>query len=911
MADIVITSFDLDTAGAVRQTQALAAEVAKLEKELVTLQKENKSTEATQKQLSAATANLDKVLAQETKTMKGAAAQAAALVDVTNKSSAAVNNAVNAQGKLDAASKKTAASTASLIGRSKNLTQAFTRGAGALTNLVGGFGLSGIALGALSGVAEKAVAGLYSFFGASESVVAVQQSVAEATKAVTAEYVQEARDLNGLLGPLADANTSTDDRKKLIDEIQKRYPEYLKGLSDEDFAVGKIAATQKILNERLIDGIVIKAREAEQTKLTAKIVENQIKIERLRAEGLIDVSGVAAAQSQGIIATTYAAFGALASGLTDTDRLARSLQFAELEKEQAGLAAESRTLDKTFQDVAKSLKSLDIDLGKNESAATAVTSATTAQTKATTKQASATKDQSDAIAKLNKQTAKELELRRKEQEEADRFAVSLGGLKKALSEIESEIQNATNINDFERFAQLTADADQLKKEINLVETAIKSLNQTPIEIKKPDDFSAVEAKVEAAKLALGELRNEQIKADLDRAEREGRALARVRGDAQSETAIRISFAKQAENAKRIGAQETLKAQIAIAQAELNLARQTGEIFGKEAQDAEAELLRLKTELAQLNNEQYTATIDIKVDENSAAEAREKVKQTVLQIADFAQTLSGQVFDFAKSANDQTIASLDRSIETQKGLLDQLLNNVDTANVEQVRLEQERLEKLNAEREKAKNREAQIAQAQIAINLALAVARAVAEGGAFAASLTVAAALSAAIFGFIQAKQAAANAYAKGTMYVDDSRAPQGTDTIPAMLDRGESVFTKDKTKRYNPMLRAIFNGSIPAKTANEFAENYKMGKAQSDTLLVAVPTRSTGEARSDYEMERIARRERKNSSGGQLDLAKALTYIGQAISEKGETVLRGSELHKVVSGKASKLDKLRKKSKGI
>jgi len=910
MADIVITSFDLDTAGAVRQTQALAAEVAKLEKELVTLQKENKSTEATQKQLTAATANLDKVLAQETKTMKGAAAQAAVLVDVTNKSSAAVNNAVNAQGKLDAASKKTAVSTASLIGRSKNLTQVFSRGAAAVTNLAGGFGLSGIALGALSGVAEKAVAGLYSFFGASESVVAVQQSVAEATKAVTAEYVQEARDLNGLLAPLADANTSTDDRKKLIDEIQKRYPEYLKGLSDEDFAVGKIAATQKILNERLIDGIVIKAREAEQTKLTAKIVENQIRIEKLRAEGVIAETAPIAQNYNSLgeaITTEFGKISAVADfttqAVSDLDKTARTLEFRNLQVEQAALAQESKALDKTFQDVAKSLKSLDIDLGKNESAATAVTSATTKQVKAT-------KEQVSALEKLNEETKKNFPEARKAREEADRFAVSLGGLKKALSEIENEIQNATNINDFAKFRELSDDAELLKKEINLVETAIKSLNQTPIEIKKPDDFSTVEAEVEAAKLALGELRNEQIKADLDRAEREGRALAKVRGDAQSETAIRISFARQAENAKRIGAAETLKAQIAIAQAELNLARQTGELFGKEAQDAEAELLRLKTELAQLNNEQFTATIDIKVDEQSAAEAKEKVKQTVLQIADFAQTLSGQVFDFAKSANDQTIASLDKSIETQKSLLDQLLNNVDTANVEQVRLEQERLEKLNAEREKAKNREAQIAQAQIAINLALAVARAVAEGGAFAASLTVAAALSAAIFGFIQAKQAAANAYAKGTMYVDDSRAPQGTDTIPAMLDRGESVFTKDKTKRYNPMLRAIFNGSIPAQTANEFAENYMGGKAQSDTLFVAVPTRSTGEARSDYEMERIARRERKNSGGGQLDLAKALTYIGQALSEKGETVLRGSELHKVVLGKASNLDKLKNKSKG-
>lgn len=917
MADIVITSFDLDTAGAVRQTQALAAEVAKLEKELIVLQKSGKDTTETQKKFAAATANLDKVLAQETKTMKGAAAQAAVLVDVTNKSSAAVNNATNAQGKLDAASKKTAVSTASLIGRSKGLTQAFTRGAASVANLAGGFGLSGIALGALSGVAEKGVQALYSFFGASESVVAVQQSVAEATKAVTAEYVQEARDLNGLLAPLADANTSSSDRAKLIDEIQKRYPEYLKGLGDEAFSIQNIADTQKILNERLIDGIVIKAREAEQTKLTAKIVENQIRLEKLRAEGVIAETAPIEQSYNNLgeaITTEFSKVSAVidftTQAVTDLDKTARTLEFRNLQAEQAALAEESKTLDKTFQEVSKSLKELDIDLGQNTAAATAVTSATAKETKARIGNSKAVKEQVSELEKLNEQTKKGFQAERDAREEADQFAVSLGGLKKALSEIENQIQNATNINDFKRFAELSADAEQLKTEINLVETAIKSLNQTPPEIKKPDDFSAVEREVEAAKLALGELRNEQAKADLERAEREGRALARVRGNAQSETAVRISFAKQAEEAKRVAAEQTLKAQIAVAQAEVNLAKQTGEIFGQEAVDAQAELLRLQTELAQLNNEQYTATIDIKVDEQSAAEAKEKVKQQVLQIADFAQTLANQVADFAKSSNDQTIASLDKSIEAQKGLLDQLLNNVATANVEQVRLEQERLDKLNKEREKAKNREAVIVQAQIAINLALAVARAVVEGGAFAAALTVAAALTAATFGFIQARQAATNAYAKGTMFVDDSRAPQGTDTIPAMLDRGESVFTKSKTKQYNPMLRAIFNSSIPAKEANDFAQNYAQGKADNDGFFVAVPTRSTGEARSNYEMERIARRERQNSSGGQLDLAKALTYIGQAISEKGDTVLRGSELHKVVRNKASKLDKLRNKSKG-
>jgi len=128
------------------------------------------------------------------------------------------------------------------------------------------------------------------------------------------------------------------------------------------------------------------------------------------------------------------------------------------------------------------------------------------------------------------------------------------------------------------------------------------------------------------------------------------------------------------------------------------------------------------------------------------------------------------------------------------------------------------------REKAKENEAKIAQAQIAINLALAVARAVAEGGGVASAITVGLALTAAIFGFLKAKQTAEQAFYKGTTYAERAPGePAGRDTIHARINEGEAIIPTETNRQYSKAIEAIYYKKIPAKTLNAMVGDYLSG----------------------------------------------------------------------------------------
>jgi len=925
MATENIASFDLDMTAALRQVSSLIASIGKLEAELNDLQKAGKDTTATQAKLAQQTATLDKLLSQETKTVKGTTAQIQALNKVMAETTKATQKQTAAQANLDNSSKKAATSFVTLIGRSKNLGQALSRGAGQLSNLVGGFGLSSMAISSLTNVLAPLGEKLFSFVGQSKAVAEVQQSIADATSAATAEYVNEARNLNALVGPLSDANTSTADRAKLIDEINKRYPEYLDGIKAEDFALGKAAATRKLLNDRLLEGIFIAAQEAEKTKILTKIIENSVKIQQLRAKGVAEDEEAV----QGL-ASTVVAFGQIAAnpinaidGIADaTDNFAKSVESLDLlalKKEQAELQKQNQDLDKTFKQAAADVKALNLDLGANTALTKEVTSATGKLDKQLEKTAK-------GIAKLNEELAADLEKNYTDlANSTEPLTNSLAALRSALSAIDKQLNEQTATKDFVKFAQLKKEGEELRIEIEKIEFAIDQLGKKPIEIKAEADLSAFEKGVEQASLALADLRLEQARADLKRQREENAALQRVRGNAAAENAVKLSYAKQNEQAKREQAIATLRLQENLALAELALIKNSGELFSEEAKKAEAEVVAIQTELAKLAGEDYTATVKVKAD---TSDAKKKLKEQILQVADFVQTLSDSVADFAQTSAADATAELSEAVDKQKELLNQLLSNTETANVEQVRLEQERLDNLQKERKKAAEQEAIIIKLQIAANLALAVARAVVEGGP-AAPFTVAAAVLAAIVGFAAAQRASAQAvqgFAEGSLYVDDRRAPHGKDTIPAKLDRGEAVIPKAQNKAYHPMVKAIFNKEIPAQTLNklaalpaevlnDFIENQSGGGHVSDSIeapntglkITALAGLKLSKIKAAYAKE--GRAGAAQNGGGSIDLARALTYIGKVIAEQPAAVLSGSKLHKVVQGHQNNISKMRSKAR--
>lgn len=924
MADINIASFDVDARAAIAQTNQFIASIDSLEKELIKLQKEGKDTTAVQAQLAQQTANLDKILSQETKTMRGNTAAVQAMTIANTKASNSTKQLTESQNKLDVAQKKSAGSTAAFLARSKNLSGALTRGAAALGNFAGGFGISGIALGALSTGLEK----LIGYFGQASQA---QQSLDAVNAAYTETVAKETAALQVNFAAVTNTNLSLSQRKEALGKLIQQFPEYFAGLDAEKSTVEAL----KLAYEGTTVAIKAKALEtafsSEKEALTSKKIQAEIEKERLVRKLAIDQikangqavteEGIAYAKNRVLAGSGISLydFGAIKeyqnsiaeinAALKELDNIQKDLTKSTISEEdkiteqKAKRAAKLREDTKRIEDINKK----NADKRQAEADKRADEAAKKATARREKAKAEAEKE-IEELKKLKKEFDDTFESRAKEKAEAEAFAKSLGGLKKQYADLQNQIENQTSRTDFAKFQELTAQAEALKTEIKTLETAIESYGKTVEEIRRPPaDTTTFEKEVEQAKLALGELRTEQFESDLARAKLENDALQRAGGNAQKEAEARKFWSGEAEKAKREQAKQTLILQIDLARKELILAQQTGELFGQEATDAKNELLALEAQLAELTNTEYD--VKIKVDDD----AKKKLKETTLAVIDFTQQAADQTFQFFAAQNQQLIAGLDNAVQAQKNALDALLNNEATTNVELVRLEQERLDKLNAERKKAAEKEAIIAQAQIAVNLALAVSKAAVEGGGIASVFTIASLLAAATFGFIQAKQAAANAYAEGTLFVDDKRAPNGRDTVPAWLDKGEAVITKQRNKQYASTVKAVHFGEVPAEYLDKAIRDYKSGSHLSDIGLssVGLSARSTKQAKEERaNRNKVVQVSSNNAGSTRTELTAALNYIGASLDGLNRQKLSGANLLTVVQSRANLVSKLKNKAKG-
>lgn len=197
-----------------------------------------------------------------------------------------------------------------------------------------------------------------------------------------------------------------------------------------------------------------------------------------------------------------------------------------------------------------------------------------------------------------------------------------------------------------------------------------------------------------------------------------------------------------------------------------------------------------------------------------------LKGLIKTATEFIQIASDNVFSVLNAQTQAYISALDRAAEKSRETLNDIRQNSENFNARQLELEKERLEKLQAEREKAVEREKTIAQIQVALNAAVTVAKAAAEGGGIASAVTIAAALASLIAGFASARAAAGNAFYHGVEYLERGNNPVGRDTIPARLHEGERVITAADNDKYWDVLTGIHNHRIPADILNGFALGY-------------------------------------------------------------------------------------------
>jgi hypothetical protein len=237
-----------------------------------------------------------------------------------------------------------------------------------------------------------------------------------------------------------------------------------------------------------------------------------------------------------------------------------------------------------------------------------------------------------------------------------------------------------------------------------------------------------------------------------------------------------------------------------------------------------ELNKINTDGAKQNADRTKAEKKQKEEDDKAM--LDKQKELIDQSAQLIQGVSDNVFNVLNAQVQAYIAGLDKAIDKSKSALDEIRSNSENYNARQLEIEKERLEKLEAERARAVEREKNLASVQLAINAAIAISKAAAEGGA-AAPITIALTLASLIAGLAQARVAAGNAFFHGVEYLERGQNKAGRDTIPAMLNEGERVITTDTNNKYWDVLSAVHNNRIPADVLNTFSKAYQQGGIKS------------------------------------------------------------------------------------
>jgi hypothetical protein len=156
------------------------------------------------------------------------------------------------------------------------------------------------------------------------------------------------------------------------------------------------------------------------------------------------------------------------------------------------------------------------------------------------------------------------------------------------------------------------------------------------------------------------------------------------------------------------------------------------------------------------------------------------------------------------------------------------------------------------------------------------------------------AISAAVFGFLKAKQASEQAFFDGTLYAKRGKGEKaGRDTIKARLNEGEAVIPTATNREYHPAVSAIYNGTVPADALNAFVTDYQTGR---------VSRRSLGVVRAAADgAPRVIVVQPDESIG---------KHVAKEIQKMPQMQLKGDGLYRIVNTKSGKLLKTQKRSRG-
>lgn len=423
----------------------------------------------------------------------------------------------------------------------------------------------------------------------------------------------------------------------------------------------------------------------------------------------------------------------------------------------------------------------------------------------------------------------------------ERKRAALSGLNDELVAAKVNKSFADEVATVERNNAQRVNASQieiLKKEREILAIKGESVEKIDLQIAQLErqalalrNVANIEKDANAIKLANLE-RDKMAAANAIEAERNV-ALASTQTKADIDKINAQYDQKQAQTTAR-NERNILQFRKEMIQQAIQIEEATGKSDGLKVAELRKDLEEINGQILQTDKAINTSSTDVKQDlANKVAAYTEFAANIVMNVTDILSTIE----------NAQT-AAIDERIAKSKSALEELLSNTETTNVRQIELEKERLNALQKEREKSANREVVIANIRIAADLAVGIAKAVAEGGGIGSIATVGAALTAAALGFAQAKAQAKNAYYNGTTYLTDSKAPKGRDKINIWANEGEAIIPTATNAKYSKTVDAIYYGTVPHDVLNSFVDAYQnnlpfAGYLQPNTTIVTADNAKT------------------------------------------------------------------------
>jgi tape measure domain-containing protein len=683
---------------------------------------------------------------------------------------------------------------------------------------------------------------------ATEELSAAQKAVAEVNAIANEQIAKETGELNALFGALKNTNAGSQERKKLIDEINGKYGTTLTNIKNEKEFIEQL----DFAYQNLVKQIQNKARAEAKQQVLTKLYADQARANDFLANSYGNLANAAVEGSQSAADVIKNLVPSQAAAVNQLIPL-----FEQLQQAQADLTTQTPgAVDRVKQLNDQILKLGGVDIGAN-----AFTQLTEDEQKALDalnensdqfitafdfflKQY---EDSSAALESVNKEFVIDpfagttpARLTKSQQKAAD-------DLKKAINDLANNLSKelARQRIDLKFQPELADDPKTFRERLNRIETeTAKTIELFNLEIDQREQQAKADGTFTANALKFAELRKNGIL--LIQGETQ-QAITQLTIEAENE---RNDFIAQTAKAnadlvlqQQLDAVRQLETERSRLIEQLSKAKTTDErnairvqlnsnltaIRAANKQAEKLELAAIETKrVAAVTAEGVTAeqivainaqaALDIYNTEKKFADARKDLDDEVTQseidnsekrkkeIQDAVNELVDATVNATKQFIDAQIQQADAAIEAQQRRVDAARDIAENGNAELLQLEQKRLDDLTKQRQKYVEQQQALTLIEIAANSALAVAKAAAAGNGIATALTVAAAVVALAAGFAQARaqaQAAAS-FATGGYTGDGGKyEPAG------IVHRGEFVVTKEKTQKFRPLLEAIHTGRNP------------------------------------------------------------------------------------------------------